>query len=133
VKFKAPSYPVLAAIAYAIFAAFGIAVWYPLLFVAAPSGTTTIQALQDLLAHEPAGDLLGLHTVVSLLAAAAALILSVRPIVTRRASLTASIGSTLFAVAVWALYRSDTALLPTVGAAALVWNHFKSRAVPSEA
>jgi hypothetical protein len=133
VKFKAPSYPVLAAVAYAIFAAFGIAIWYPLLFVAVPTGTSTLQTLQDLLAYEPGGHLLGLHTVASLIAAVVAGILFVRPIVTRRASLTAAIGSTLFAVAVWALYRSDTALLPTVGAGALAWNYFKSPVVPSEA
>ena len=124
-KVKAASCPTLAAVAYAVFAVFGLAIWYPLLFVSVPERTSSLQVAQELLAVEPSGSLLALHTVASLVAAVFAAVLFVRPILTRQARITASLVSTTFAAATWALYWSDTALLPTVSAVALVWNHFK--------
>ncbi len=132
-KLRAPSCPVLAAIAYAIFAVFGLAIWYPLLFIAVPTGTSTLQTLQELLTFDSLGHFLYLHTVATLVALAFAVALAFRPIVTRRSSFVAVLSSTLFAVTAWALYQSDTALLPTVAAASLTWNYFKSQVRPSEA
>jgi hypothetical protein len=66
-------------------------------------------------------------------AAAFAVVLYLRPNVNRAFSLTVAVMSVLFALAAWALYRSDTALLPTVAAVALAWNYFKPQVPHSEA
>ena len=118
-KLTFPRFTVLAAISYALFAVFGVAVWYTLLFVGVPKGANAWSTAQELLRLEPGGQLMQAHAAATLLAIAFALLLLLKPVLSPKAYLGATIVSVAFAAAAWLVFNSETAVLPTVSALAM--------------
>jgi predicted secreted protein len=125
VKLRFPSFTVLAAVSYALFAAFGIAVWYTLLFVSVPKGANAWSTAQDILRMEPQAPFMQAHAAAILVAAAFAGLLFLQPAVGSMAYLGATVASVAFAVAAWFVFASETAVLPTVSAVALAFGSLR--------
>lgn len=123
-KLQSPSYATLAAIAYGVFCAFGIAVWHTLLFVALPKGATPLSTLQDLLLLEPADRMLWFHAAATLATGCLAVLLMLKPPTGATQYRSLAVTSALIAALTWAVFPSDLAILPTVAAGSLVWGWF---------
>jgi hypothetical protein len=127
VKFQLPNFTVLAAVAYALFATFGLAVWYTLLFTEVPQGASAWSTAQELLQAEPQARLLQAHAAATLIAVVFSAVLLLRPAAGSPAYLAAAITAIVFAVLAWLVFSSDTAILPSVAAIALAFGWFKSK------
>ncbi|WP_374673690.1 hypothetical protein, partial [Ideonella sp.] len=125
-NFRSSSFATLAAVCYGVFAAFGFAVWHTLLITAVPKGTTALEMLQGLLMPEPGANFLRLHAITTLVTAALAVLLAMRPPVAGAAYMACATASVLLAVFIWAVFAPDAAILPSMAALALVWGWFKA-------
>ena len=120
-KLNLPRFTILAALSYALFAACGVAVWYTLLFVAVPKNANAWSTAQELLRLESGAQLMQAHAAATVLAAAFALLLLLKPVLGSKAYLGATIVSVAFAAAAWLAFNSETAVLPTVSALAMAF------------
>jgi hypothetical protein len=127
-----PSFTLLAAISYALFAAFGIAVWYTLLFVSVPKDSNVWSTAQDVLRVEPHAQFLQAHAAATLLASAFAGLLLLKPAPGSKAYWSAAVVSVAFAVVAWLVFASETAVLPTVSAVALALGWSKPEQRPQK-
>ena len=76
---------------------------------------------------EPGATLLKFHAACTLLALAFAVSLWLKPAATSRGKLLTLVAAGFYAVGAWAVFRSDTALLPTVAAAALAMSYLQAQ------
>ncbi len=118
-KPKALNFPAIAAILYALFAAIGIAVWFILVHAAAPSTSTaaSVWATSLQMLQTGTGSTINqLHATLTLLAAAFAILLLVKSVMTLRRYLVASAVAIVYAGSVWLTFDFKTALLPIASA-----------------
>jgi len=125
-KFRNPSFCTVATISYVLFAVSGVGVWYVLLTGPLPKGSNAVDALRGLLALDPGGEFMKFHMAATLLAAAFAITLILKPPIGVTACLVTAIIAVLLAACSWTVFNPDTASLPTVAAGALVWGWFKA-------
>ena len=102
----------LAGLCYAIFAAFGAAVWYTLVFTAVPVGGTPSSTLGELLTLEPTAGWMQLHLAVTVVAAMLAAALLARPPSTGHAHVVVLALGLVLALVVWWYFTLDLLLLP---------------------
>ena len=91
------------------------------MFVAVPLSANAWSTAHDLLRLEPQAPFMQAHAAATLLAAAFAGLLFLKPSMGSKAHLGATVASVVFAVAAWLVFASETAVLPTVSAVALAF------------
>ena len=115
---------ILAGVAYAVFATFGILVWHVLTFVALPKETTPLNTLISLLSLEPGAFFMRLHLSLVLSAVALAAILVFKPPLSIFGKRTLLALSLAFAVVSCFYLSLDTADLPVLGFLCVAWAYW---------
>lgn len=116
----------LAAFAYGIFCALGIAVMYTLLFVALPKGATPWSTLQDLLVVHRMPSYLWAHPAATVAAGGLALALLFKPPREIAHHLWFVVASAALATFVW-VFLTPRAGLPTFAVFVLTWGYIRAR------
>jgi hypothetical protein len=119
VNFKAPNYTAVAAICYAIFAAFRFFTWDMLYLMAVLEKSNAMISLQELGALQPGTQFLRFHAGLTVAISVFAVVLWLKPIGTSIGRLVAVVTAVVLATAAWAF-------LPAVAAGALAMNYLQT-------